>query len=302
MKRSKSLKQYSIFFTILLLILANLNSLTSQVLIFDTTGIPDSTAMLEVRSTIKGFLPPRMTEVQRNEIINPTAGLIIYCSDCLELQLFNDTAWTNMIGLPPSIPPNPTVIIVTQTWTAANLNLGTMINGNVSMTNNSILEKHCYDNDPNNCTTYGGLYQWDEMMQYVTTAGTQGICPAGFHLPTDDEWKTLEIHLGMTQSQADQTFWRGTDQGSQLAGNEPLWIDGDLDQDANFATSGFGALPGGVRSPNGPFSLLSSDGWYWSSSESGILALDRDLSDFTTKVHRGTLNKDSGLSVRCIQD
>jgi hypothetical protein len=84
------------------------NTLKSQVLISNTTGVPHGTAMLEVKSTAKGFLPPRMTEAQRDAINNPTAGLIIFCSDCLEMQMYNGTAWTNMIGLPvssPIIPP-----------------------------------------------------------------------------------------------------------------------------------------------------------------------------------------------------
>lgn len=86
-----------------------INTLESQVLISTTTGVSDSTAMLEVQSTNKGLLPPRMTEVQRDAIINPTSGLMIYCTDCLEMQMYNDTAWTNMIGFPASSAP-PLVI------------------------------------------------------------------------------------------------------------------------------------------------------------------------------------------------
>ena len=47
------------------------------------------------------------------------------------------------------------------------------------MTNNGIIEKYCYDNNPANCAIYGGLYQWNEMMQYTTQQGAQGICPNG---------------------------------------------------------------------------------------------------------------------------
>ena len=86
------------------------STVKSQVLISNTTGVADSTSMLEVKSTTKGFLPPRMTEAQRDSINNPTAGLIIYCSDCLEMQIYNDTAWTNMIGLPVSSPTPPLAV------------------------------------------------------------------------------------------------------------------------------------------------------------------------------------------------
>ncbi len=81
---------------------------------------------------------------------------------------------------------------------------------------NGIIEKYCYDDNTSNCDTYGGLYQWEEMMQYVTTPGAQGICPDGWHLPTDEEFKTMEMALGMSQSEADNTGWRGTDEGSKL--------------------------------------------------------------------------------------
>lgn len=280
----------------------NINMVNSQVIISNTSVVPDNTAMLEVKSTEKGFLPPRMTKAQRQAIVNPTAGLIIYCSDCLEMQMYNDTAWTNMIGLPPSEPSVPTITIGTQTWMANNLDVGTMITGVTNMTNNSILEKYCYNDDTANCVTYGALYQWDEMMQYVTTAGTQGVCPTGFHLPTDDEWKTLEMQLGMTQAQADSTGFRGTNQGSQLAGNEPLWNDGDLVQDVSFGTSGFAALPGGLRHTSGSFLNQSNYASYSSSSESGGIAWYRNMNFQNLKVNRNALNKLYGFSVRCLQD
>lgn len=94
-------KHLYVFFLFLFVV----NTVNSQVLISNTSGIADSSAILEVKSTAKGFLPPRMTAAQRDSITNPTAGLIIYCADCLEMQMYNDTAWTNMIGLPVSNPP-----------------------------------------------------------------------------------------------------------------------------------------------------------------------------------------------------
>ena len=73
-----------------------------------------------------------------------------------------------------------TVQIGSQCWLKENLDVGTMINSTSSgyqQTNNSIIEKYCYDNNPANCETYGGLYEWPEAMQYSTTPGTKGICP-----------------------------------------------------------------------------------------------------------------------------
>ncbi len=195
-----------------------------------------------------------------------------------------------------------TVSIGTQTWMAENLDFGTRIDGSGDQTDNSIVEKYCYGDDPANCTTYGGLYQWDEMMQYVTTAGTQGVCPTGWHLPTDDDWKTLEMQLGMTQAQADGTGYRGIDQGSQLADNEPLWYDGALDQNGAFGSSGFAALPSGLRYTNGTFGNQSFSVYLWSSSESGGDAWHRYLYYNKLKVYRYVGLKSQGFSVRCVQD
>lgn len=88
-----------------------------------------------------------------------------------------------------------TVQIGNQLWMDENLNYGTQINGSQNQLNNEIVEKYCYGNNELNCNTYGGLYQWDEMMQYVTKEGAQGICPKGWHLPSDEEWSTLTNYL-----------------------------------------------------------------------------------------------------------
>ena len=74
----------------------------------------------------------------------------------------------------------PTVQIGIQCWFRENLKAGTMINVNTGghlQTDNGIIEKYCYDNNPANCDTYGGLYEWNEAMQYVTEDGAQGVCP-----------------------------------------------------------------------------------------------------------------------------
>ena len=61
---------------------------------------------------------------------------------------------------------------------------------------NGIIEKYCYNNDTANCNIYGGLYDWNEMMQYDTIEGTQGICPPGWHLPSESEWDILVNYVG----------------------------------------------------------------------------------------------------------
>ena len=196
-----------------------------------------------------------------------------------------------------------TVQIGSQCWMAQNLNVGTMINGSNDQTNNNTIEKYCYNNDASNCSTYGGLYQWNEAMQYVTTAGTQGICPTGWHIPTDDEWKTLEMQLGMSQADANGTGYRGTDEGSKMAGNEPLWLNGNLDQNANFGTSGFDALPVGYRKTNGTSYGLTFYAHFWSSSKYGSSnAWHRTLYYGYAQANRNNSYKFYGFSIRCVKD
>jgi uncharacterized protein (TIGR02145 family) len=122
----------------------------------------------------------------------------------------------------------------------------------------------------------------------------QGICPAGWHLPSDAEWKELEIHLGMTQTEADGTGGRGTDQGNQLKSSSPAWV--------GTNTSGFTALPGGSRGTYGSFFFEGSYGYWWSATESGSDAWIRYLYSSQSDVYRYTYDKGFGFSVRCIRN
>lgn len=84
-----------------------------------------------------------------------------------------------------------TVQIFSQCWLKENLNVGEMINAPAFPSQNGFIEKYCYDNDSFNCIEYGGIYHWAELMNYNYNAGTQGICPEGWHIPTDEEFKIL---------------------------------------------------------------------------------------------------------------
>ncbi len=180
-----------------------------------------------------------------------------------------------------------TVQIGTQCWMAENLNIGTMIAGTSDQTDNAILEKYCYGNITGNCDTYGGLYQWNEAMQYIIIEGTQGVCPVGWHIPTDWEWKELEKALGMTSAATNLTGWRGTDEGTKLK---------------QGGSSGFEALLAGYRSTDGLFYVSGSNTYFWSSNESGSSAWGRSLSVSEARVYRGTSGKLFGFSVRCVKD
>jgi uncharacterized protein (TIGR02145 family) len=181
-----------------------------------------------------------------------------------------------------------TVTIGTQIWLQENLNVGTMINSASeadSMRNNGIIEKYCYDNDTTNCTTYGGLYQWNEAMQYITTAGAQGICPAGWHIPTDVEFATLSTTVG-GDGNALKAIGQGTTAG------------------AGTNASGFSALLAGYRYYNGgTFSTLGSYSYFWRSIEfDASNATNIYLTGSDSSFNVNGSSKEDGFSVRCLKN
>jgi len=197
-----------------------------------------------------------------------------------------------------------TVKIGNQCWMAENLNIGEMINGSVDMTNNEVIEKYCYDNDPANCETYGGLYLWNEMMQYVIDTAVQGICPAYWHLPTDFEWKILEGTVDSQYFISDPIWngsgWRGYDAGFNLKSIRG-WYEGGN----GSGLYSYEALPGGLRSNGGNFSYLTGLAYFWMSSEyRSNFACTRFLASNNNEVQRIHNQNDVGLgfSVRCVKD
>ena len=153
-----------------------------------------------------------------------------------------------------------------------------------------------------NYQTYGVLYNWHASMAGEASSdsvpsGVQGICPAGWHLPSDEEWKTLEMQLGMSQSQANATGWRGTDEGEKMKSTSGWYNSGN-----GTNSSGFSALPGGYRSNDGNFYGVEKYATFWSSTENGAGAWSRHLNYSHDKVRRYNYHQDYGLSVRCVKD
>jgi len=199
-----------------------------------------------------------------------------------------------------------TIKIGDQEWMAENLKVTHYRNGDAipNVTDATEWSKlttgaYCeYDNNSANVDTYGRLYNW------YAVNDSRNIAPEGWHVPTDEEWKELEMTLGMSQSEADDSGWRGSDQGSQLAGNADLWSDGVLENNTAFGSSGFAALPGGYRyGYGGGFDDMGYDALFWSSSEFiGVNALDRKLRYGNAYVCRGADLMQYGFSVRLVRD
>jgi uncharacterized protein (TIGR02145 family) len=158
-----------------------------------------------------------------------------------------------------------------------------------------------YENDPANANVYGFLYNW-----YVVN-DSRGVCPVGWHVPSDDEWKELEIFLGMTEADANQEgFNRGDDEGSQLAGNFTLWAGGVLRSNSAFGTSEFDVLPAGYRDYLfGDWTYLTVHGYFWSTTshwEDDAKASIRLLYNDQSTIGRYFFDKNYGFSIRCLED
>lgn len=166
-----------------------------------------------------------------------------------------------------------------------------------------------YTNSIGNKEAYGALYTWAATMNDSTSSASnpstiQGVCPDGWHLPSDNEWKELEMYLGMSQDETERYAFRGTNEGSKIAGDPMLWNEGILVTDVDFGSSGFDALPTGYRNADtGGFNQLHEIAAFWSATESGdTLSLSRLLNTHWTQIHRFTDSKKTGFSVRCIKD
>ena len=196
-----------------------------------------------------------------------------------------------------------TVPIGEQCWMAQNLNAGVMIDTSAGQGDNGTLERYCYDNNPANCDTYGGQYTWDEMMQYETLEMAQGVCPAGWHIPSDNEWKELETWLGMPQGSLDSTGFRGyNNEGGLLKSTQsPPWNAPNL---GAIDPYGFSALPAGMIWVDKTSTNLGDFTVYWTSTFfDADYAIYRTLDTNETRIGR----YDGGFrlnttSVRCVKD
>jgi len=150
-----------------------------------------------------------------------------------------------------------------------------------------------YDYSADNSNAYGKLYNW-------TTACD--ACPDGWHLPSDNEWKTLEVFLGMTQTEVEYYGWRGNDVGGKLKeSGSDHW------SSPNYGASNssdFNALPSGAMDDYDYFFYdLTFGAYYWTSTgESSSYAYYRYLSYDNSGIFRSYKDKNDALSVRCVKD
>lgn len=191
-----------------------------------------------------------------------------------------------------------TVQIGTQCWFHQNLNVGTMLpNGTSSPTlGDGQTEKWCYNNDPAVCASNGGLYTWAEANKLgencdssvcFPSAVNQGICPDGWHIPSDEEFVVLELYAGLTTTQAYLIGWRGLHAPALKTGG----------------STGFDVMLAGYRNSSGSFTTRSSTAYLWLSDEnSAAYGWIRYLASSMSSVARMTGQKNYGYSVRCLKN
>jgi uncharacterized protein (TIGR02145 family) len=266
-------------------------------------------------SFVPGYNNLNVSNVNTYNVTGLTCGITYY----YRVRAYNSSCGTGANSTTITVTPPCGPICGTQVWMAANLNVGTMINASTNQTNNGVQEKWCYNNNAANCTTYGGLYQWNEAMQYAASvncdpcgsSGVQGLCPPGFHIPTDLEWSRYEYCIENTISPTGttplttfqtNTGWRGSTTagvgpGSKMkvtSSNTPSW-DGTN-------TSGFSALPAGYAS-SGSFYTLGTNAYFWSATDSSSAsAWFRGLYTGDAQSYRLSNGKANGFSVRCLQN
>jgi uncharacterized protein (TIGR02145 family) len=192
-----------------------------------------------------------------------------------------------------------TVTIGDQVWMAEDLRT-TRYNDGTPITNvtdaiewvSLTTPAYCwYMNNDTNKIPHGALYNW-------YAVNTEKLCPVGWHVPNDEEWKTLEMALGMSQYDADQEGWRGTDEGTKIKSTTG-WVSG-----SGTNESGFSANAGGLRDwDEAAFYWMGYYSHWWTSTECGYgTAWDRDVSYNNTAIFRFPNSKNYGMSVRCLKD
>lgn len=272
------------------------------------TTNPHPSAELDVQSTQRGFLPPRMTFSQRNAVSNPAQGLMIYCTDCDsngQAQVFNGARWSNMMGGAAAgilITDLPSVTIGTQIWSTKNLDIARYRNGDPipqvtdpTQWANLTTGAWCwYRNDSATYgATYGRLYNW------YAVNDPRGLAPQGWRIPTETDWNRLVKFIDQGADTTCQVCNQSTIAGGTLKSTTG-W---NTPNTGATNSSGFTALPGAIRYGAGSFSFIGFYGLWWSVGEFDATASwYRRLDNSVANVYKGYSSKTDGFSVRVVRD
>jgi uncharacterized protein (TIGR02145 family) len=258
------------------------------------TNNPQSSAILDIQSTDKGLLVPRMSTTQRTAIQNPSTGLIIWNTTCKQLETFNGTVWTTPSGVAACSDISSGTQVCTQTWMSTNLNVSNYRNGDLipQVTDsatwiNLATGAWCwYKNDSATyALKYGKLYNW------YAVNDSRGLAPVGWHIPNNAEWDTLSSCFGGNGfsggalKEVGSVNWKAPNSGATNASG------------LNFRPSGYRRWLEAIF--YGDIEL----GIYWSSTSDGpALAWARLVGFDGAFLNVSNYFKQNGFSVRCIKD
>jgi uncharacterized protein (TIGR02145 family) len=276
-------------------------TITTSGICWSATGTP---TVADLTKTTDGSLTGSFV----SNLTGLTAGTAYhvraYASNSAGTGYGNEIIFSTQIADADAVPNHyNTVVIGSQVWMAENLktvryNTGTPITnitGDGAWALDSVAQTpaYCwYNDDISNRDAHGALYNF-----WAVNSGD--LCPTGWHVPSDADFKVLESFLGVSGATIDNYGWRGTNQGAQLKSTTG-W---DTPNGTN--TSGFNAVPGGYRYyKTGTSNNLTTIAFYWTTTYDAppTRAWDRQLLDSRNDVFRGVIPLGAGKSVRCLKD
>ena len=314
------------------------NAGLDQLLLMDTSIILQANTIIngigswEINSGFGGTISDKY---------DPTSSFIGYSGNTYELvwSVENNSCGSSSDTVQISFTPTPnsficdsaittdydgntyeSVLIGTQCWMAENMNAHHYSDGMLLVDGTSVTDitgddttsyYFHYYNSYASSFYLGKLYTWAAASKGATTDSMtlhiQGICPDGWHLPSDEDLNTLGAFIALDNGGINNGYYQG---GS--SGNDWLLVGGHLKMVSNWACCltptnnyGFGAKASGLRMPNGEFDYHTNNTWYWSSSfsinnQSNSIAWN--LSSYNNNFIRTSNSKDYGYSVRCLKD
>jgi hypothetical protein len=305
------------------------NSIFSQVGIGTTT--PAASAELDVTSTTKGFLPPRMTHAQKTAIVSPVAGLIVWCIDCGsigETQIYNGTTWTNMVGGAATAPFTCGTSTVTFTYNGASVTYGTVSSTGSKCWLDRNLGATQVATSSTDHLAYGDLFQWgrgaDGHQLITRTNATTATAVNGTTATlssTDTPGNNTFITNGSSPfdwlSPQNDNLWQGVSginnpcpSGYRLPtetelNNERLsWVQAPISS-TNTAAGAFASplklpMSGSRGGGSGSIVDVGTGGVYWGSAVSGADSRFLFFDSYDADMYID--NRANGFAVRCLKD
>ncbi len=283
----------------------------SQVGIGTTT--PVASAQLDVTSTTKGFLPPRMTYDQKTAISSPAAGLIIWCIDCGttgQLQIFNGTIWTNMIGGTAAVFVCGTTG-VTFNYYGSIVTYGTVSSGGSKCWLDRNLGATQVATSTSDAASYGDLYQWGrgtDGHQIKTSTITTSL--SGSEFPGNGMFIKAPIAPSDWQSTQKINLWQGANginNPCPYGYRVPTDLELNTERSTWSSSNASGAFSSPLKLPMAGYRAAESgslsgqtSGFYWSNTINGVNSRSLSFDVFNAGLYNYT--RATGASIRCIKE